>query len=123
MTKFLFICIAFSFIAFETFNAKVIGITDGDSITVLTEDKQQIKIRLEGIDCPEMKQEFGTKAKQATSDLCFGKDVAIQKTGVDRYGRTLAIVYVGDICVNKRLIELGMAWHFKKYNSDQELAK
>ncbi len=70
-----------------------------------------------------MKQEFGTKAKQATSDLCFGKEVTIQKIGVDRYGRTLAYVYLRDLCVNKRLIELGMAWRFKKYNSDQELAK
>lgn len=107
----------------EIFQAKVIGITDGDTIIVLTKDKKQVKIRLEGIDCPEMKQDFGTKAKQATSDLCFGKQVSIHKSGVDRYGRTLAYVYVGDTCINKELLKLGMAWHFKKYNGDQKLAQ
>jgi endonuclease YncB( thermonuclease family) len=70
-----------------------------------------------------MKQDFGTKAKQATSDLCFGKQVSIHKSGVDRYGRTLAYVYVGDTCINKELLKLGMAWHFKRYNGDQELAQ
>jgi endonuclease YncB( thermonuclease family) len=123
MIKSLLIFLTFAFIASDTFNAKVIGITDGDTIVVLTSDNQQIKIRLEGIDCPEMKQDFGNKAKQATSDLCYGKRVSIHKSGTDRYGRTLAYVYVEDRCINKELLKLGMAWHFKKYNSDQELAQ
>ena len=123
MVKHLFFCCAFVFLSSTTFKAKVIGITDGDSIVVLTEDKQQIKVRLEGIDCPEMHQEFGFRAKQATVGICFGKEVLIEKIGMDRYGRTLAFVYVGDTCVNKYLLEIGMAWHFKKYSSDPELAK
>lgn len=106
-----------------TFNGKVIKITDGDTIVVLTDDNEQIKIRLEGIDCPESSQDFGTRAKQATSDLCFGKQVKIIKSGEDRYGRTLGYVMVGDVNVNKELLRLGMAWHFKKYNKDPELAK
>lgn len=92
----------------QEFKAKVIRITDWDTIVVLTSDNQQIKIRLEGIDCPESKQDFGQKAKQATADLCFGKDVIIQETGKDRYGRTLAFIYAGVLCVNKELIRLGM---------------
>lgn len=63
------------------------------------------------IDYPEYKQDFGYKAKQATSDLCFGKEVRIEKSGEDQYGRILAFVYVGEICVNKELLRLGMAWH------------
>ena len=59
----------------SSFTAIVVGVTDGDTIVVLTNDKKQIKIRLEGIDCPKYKQDFGYKAKQATSDLCFGKEV------------------------------------------------
>ena len=106
-----------------TFTGKVIKITDGDTIVVLTEDKEQIKIRLEGIDCPESNQDFGTKAKQATSDLCFGKQVKIIKSGEDRYGRTLGYVMVGDVNVNKELLRQGMAWHYKQYNKDEELAK
>jgi micrococcal nuclease len=116
-------CLTVVFLASNVFNAKVIGITDGDTIVVLTEDKQQVKIRLEGIDCPESKQDFGDRAKQATSDLCFGKMVRIESTGKDRYGRTLAFVYVGKECVNKELLKSGMAWHYKKYNNDSELAK
>jgi micrococcal nuclease len=105
------------------FTGKVVGITDGDTIVVLVDDTVKIKIRLVGIDCPEKTQDFGTKAKQATSDLCFGKNVRVVKTGEDRYGRTLAMVYVGNVCVNKELLRFGMAWHYKKYDQDPELAK
>ena len=107
----------------STFTAIVVGITDGDTIVVLTGAKEQIKVRLEGIDCPEFKQDFGYKAKQATSNLCFNKEVRIEESGEDQYGRTLAFVYVEDICVNKELLKLGMAWHYKHYNKDPELAR
>ena len=106
-----------------TFTGKVIKITDGDTIVVLTDKKEQVKIRLEGIDCPESSQDFGNKAKQATSDLCFGKQVKIIKSGEDRYGRTLGYVMVGDINVNKELLKQGLAWHYKQYNKDEELAE
>lgn len=71
----------------ETYTAKVIGVVDGDTIKVLKypELKEQIKVRLESIDCPESKQAFGKKAKQAVGDLVFGMTVTIQKTGTDRY--------------------------------------
>jgi endonuclease YncB( thermonuclease family) len=107
----------------ETFNAKVIGVTDGDTIVVLTDENKQIKIRLEGIDCPETKQDFGTKAKQLTVDLCFQKTVRVEQSGTDRYGRMLAFVFVDNVSINKELIKQGMAWHYKQYNKDQELAK
>ncbi len=123
MIRHLCLAVAFLLPITQIFNAKVIGITDGDSIVVLTEDKTQIKIRLEGIDCPESKQDFGERAKQATAHLCFGKDVRIEKTGEDRYGRTLAFVYINDTCINKQLIIEGMAWHYKQYNNDTILAK
>ena len=109
--------------ATTTFTGKVIKVTDGDTIVVLTEDKKQVKIRLEGIDCPESNQDFGNKAKQAVSDLCFGKEVTIIKSGEDRYGRTLAFVFVGDVNVNKELLRQGLAWHYKYFNKDEELAK
>jgi micrococcal nuclease len=105
------------------FFALVIGVTDGDTIIVLNDKKEQIKVRLEGIDCPEKKQAFGEKAKQSTVNLCFQKKVKVVKTGTDKYGRMLALVYVNDTCISKELLRLGMAWHFKKYNSDPELAE
>lgn len=107
----------------KTFTCKVIGVTDGDSIVVLTSDNEQLKIRLESIDCPELHQDYGQKAKQATVDLCFHKQVRVEKTGTDRYGRTLGFVYVNDVCVNDELLKLGMAWHYKQYSKDVRLAQ
>jgi micrococcal nuclease len=107
----------------DSFNAKVIGVTSGDTIVVLLDNGNQERVRLEGIDCPEPDQEFGDKAKQATVSLCFKKRVRVEKSGVDTYGRTLGFVFVNDSCVNKELIRLGMAWHYKEYNNDPELAK
>jgi micrococcal nuclease len=78
---------------------KVIGIADGDTITVL-ENKTQYKIRLYGIDCPESRQDFGKREKQFTSSIAFGKTANVIKEDTDRYGRTVGIVYVGDTCVN-----------------------
>jgi endonuclease YncB( thermonuclease family) len=75
--------------------AKVTHITDGDSLRVL-HDGQELTIRLEGIDCPELGQAFGTKAKQAASKLAHGKAVTIQPTGKDKYGRTLANIILPD---------------------------
>src|SRR5271156_3925062 len=79
----------------EEFTGKVIGITDGDTIKVLR-GGEEVKIRLEGIDCPESRQAFGNKAKQATSDLAFGKSVTVQAKGMDRYQRTLADIILPD---------------------------
>jgi endonuclease YncB( thermonuclease family) len=93
---------------------KVIGISDGDTITVL-QDKTQYKIRLYGIDCPESHQDFGSKAKQFTSDLVYGKQVKVVQQDIDRYGRRVGIVYVGDLCVNQEIIKDGFAWVYQRY--------
>jgi len=61
--------------------------------------------------------------KQAVSDLCFNKEVTIIKSGEDRYGRTLGFVFIGDVNVNKELLKKGLAWHYKHFNKDEELAK
>mgnify|MGYP001131835056 FL=1 len=67
--------------AFE-FTGKVVGVTDGDTLTVLYQGKKQYKIRLQHIDCPESAQDFGTKAKQALSKKVFGKVVTITDSTV-----------------------------------------
>jgi endonuclease YncB( thermonuclease family) len=104
-------------------NGRVIGVTSGDTIVVLLDNGKQVKVRLDGIDCPEMNQEYGDKAKQATVALCFKKKVRIEKTGMDIYERTLGFVFVGDSCINKELIRAGLAWHYTEFNTDPELAK
>ena len=95
-------------------SGKVIGVADGDTITVLR-DKQPQKIRLYGIDCPEKRQPFGKRAKQFTSELVFGKIVEIEPIATDRYGRTVAFVRVEDINVNEELIKEGLGWVYMRY--------
>ncbi len=97
------------------------GITDGDTITVLREG-QPVPVRLEGIDCPERGQDFGTRAKQATSDLAFGETFQVEVRDHDRYGRIVGRVFVGDTDVSLALVEQGLAWHFKRYSSEAALA-
>lgn len=106
----------------EEISGKVVGVTDGDTITVLV-NKETIKVRLEGIDAPESGQSYGTKSKQALSEMVFGKAVTVKKTGTDKYKRTLGIVIVGDVDANAKMVEDGWAWHFKKYNDEERLAK
>ena len=96
---------------------KVISIADGDTITVL-QDNKQYKIRLYGIDTPEKKQDFGQKAKQFTSDMVFKQYVKVVSYDIDRYGRTVGMVYIGQKCLNEELIRSGLAWVYKKYCSE-----
>lgn len=102
---------------------KVVKITDGDTITVLTADKKQVKIRLFGIDCPEAKQDFGTKSKQLLSRLIFGQIVEVDDYGKDLYGRTIGKIYLDDQYINLLMVAHGAAWHYKQYAmNDVELA-
>jgi len=97
----------------------VVGIADGDTFTLLTKSKQQVKIRLYGIDCPEKKQDFGQVAKQKLSALIFNTNVTAKKINIDRYGRTVAIVYdASKNCINEELLRTGLAWHYKKYDNN-----
>jgi micrococcal nuclease len=106
----------------EVFQAECVGITDGDTLTVLR-GKRRIKIRLEGIDCPELRQSFGTRARQYTSSLVFGKKVTVSARYLDRIGRTVARVSVNGKDTSVALIEAGLAWHYRHYSSDPLLAK
>ncbi len=78
------------------FTGRVVGVADGDTITVLHNGKGE-RIRLHGVDCPEKRQAFGKRAKQLTSNLVFGKTVTVQVVDRDRYGHTVGVVLSGDI--------------------------
>ena len=110
-------------LSFAQLKGKVIKVADGDTFTILTENKEQVKIRLFGIDCPESKQDYGNKAKQHVSDLCFGKEVYIEEKGKDRYKRTLGIAYVDTININESLLKCGLAWHYRRYYDSKEYAE
>lgn len=102
-------------------SGKCVAVTDGDMIEVMHQGKAE-KIRLYGIDCPEKRQTFGKKAKQFTAKMVFKKVVNINPVTVDRYGRTIAWVYVNGKCLNRELLKAGLAWHYKQYSTDRGLA-
>ena len=105
------------------FEAKGVGVSDGDTITVL-DGRTRVKVRLNGIDCPERGQPFGARAKQLTAELAFGKTVTVRPYGKDRYGRVLGDVVLPDGRVlNEALVAAGMAWHYTRYSKDATLAR
>jgi endonuclease YncB( thermonuclease family) len=100
---------------------KVVGITNGDTLTWLTSDNQQVKVRLAEIDTPESRQPYGTRAKQALSDLAYGKEARVVVQDTDKYGRTVGWVYVGSTDVNAELVRQGAAWVYRQYVKDASL--
>ena len=125
-------CLCFGLLGFMSVNSaqaltkstgvitgKVIGISDGDTITVLNEKHEQLKIRLAGIDCPEKSQAFGNRAKRTLSDKVFSQNVKVETRDKDKYGRTLGIVKIGEEDINQYMISEGVAWHYKKYANTQ----
>ena len=110
--------------AAEPITGKVVSIADGGTLT-LPVDREQVKVRLEGIDCPVKGQPYGDKAKQELSRLVVGKTVKLETTAKDRCGRTLGWVFVDvdgeSIDVNARLVREGFAWRYVKYSDDSKL--
>jgi len=106
----------------KTITGKVVVVKDGDTIVVLSA-RQQYTVRLDGVDCPELKQAYGRKAKQFTSGQVFGKNVSVRITGRDRYKRYLGKVFYGKSSnLERELLRAGLAWHYKYYNKEQALA-
>ncbi len=107
----------------DLITARVVGVTDGDSIKVLAPGNKQVKIRLHGIDCPEGGQAFGKKAKQFTSSQCYGTTIQYREVDTDRYGRTVATVYLVDGTeLNLAILKAGFAWHYRRYSDRQDYA-
>lgn len=103
----------------ETITGKVVGVSDGDTITVLDASKTQHKIRLEGIDAPEKAQPFGQRSKEHLSDQVFGKQVEVVTNKTDKYGRNVGKVLVDGKDANLEQVRSGLAWHYKQYQSEQ----
>ncbi len=89
---------------------KVVSVYDGDTITVLNARKEQVKIRFYGIDAPELRQAYGAVAKKTLSDLVFQKEVSVEiLVPKDKYGRVVAKIFVGELCINEEMVRLGLA--------------
>jgi endonuclease YncB( thermonuclease family) len=97
---------------------KVVGVSDGDTITLLEDNNTQHKVRLAGIDAPEKRQTFGNASKKSLSDLAYGKRVSVEWKKRDRYERIVGKVLVDGQDINLVQIKRGMAWFYKKYQNE-----
>lgn len=105
----------------DTLHGRVVGVADGDTVTVLDASNTQTKVRLMGIDAPEKKQAFGQKSKEHLSDLVFNKVVSVEYTKQDKYGRTVGKIMVSGVDANLEQVKVGLAWHYKQYQREQSV--
>jgi len=99
----------------DQFTGKVVGIADGDTISVLREGKA-VKIRLYGVDAPEKAQAYGTQARKFTGDLVFQRTVTVVVHTTDRYGRLVGEVLLPDgRSLGHELVRAGLAWWYRSY--------
>ena len=98
-----------------TLEGRVVGVSDGDTVTVLTAENRQFKIRLSGIDAPEKKQPFGAHAKETLARQLFGQPVVVEWSKTDRYGRILGKVEVDGVDANLEQVREGSAWVYTQY--------
>jgi endonuclease YncB( thermonuclease family) len=104
----------------DEFPARVVSITDGDTLVVLR-DKQQVRIRLHGIDSPERAQPYGTRARQFTGELAHQQDVTVIVRDYDRYGRAVAEIILPDgRNLNHEIVRAGFAWWYRQYARGDE---
>lgn len=107
-------CLARPALPTAPLSGPVVGISDGDTLTVLV-DQRPVKVRLWGIDTPEKAQAFGAKAKLALSEMAFGKQAVVEVRDIDRYGRSVGWVTVAGKPVNLALVQQGMAWWYQRF--------
>lgn len=101
-----------------TFTGTVIRIIDGDTLSVLDDEKHEVRVRLAGIDAPEHNQPWGERSRQNLARLAFSKRVSVEwyKTS---YNRVVGVVRADGIDVSLAQLEAGLAWHYKKYEREQ----
>jgi endonuclease YncB( thermonuclease family) len=109
--------------AADEFGGRVVGITDGDTITVL-HARHAETVRLLGVDAPEKRQAYGDRARRFTAELVFDRTVTVRAAGRDRNGRLLGEVVLPDgRSLNEELVRAGYAWWFRRYSRDGTLAR
>jgi endonuclease YncB( thermonuclease family) len=106
-------------VAAATLDGRVVGVSDGDTITVLDRQKVQHRIRLSGIDAPEKAQPFGNRSKEHLSKWVYNRSVVVEWNKRDRYGRIVGQVLIDghDACLEQ--VRAGMAWWYRDYSKEQ----
>lgn len=102
-----------------TLSGVVVGVADGDTLTVLDARLRQHKVRLSGIDAPEKRQPFGQRSKHSLSVLVYGRSVRVEAGKTDRYDRLVGKVTVDGVDVNREQVRRGFAWHYVAYAREQ----
>lgn len=103
----------------QVLKGKVVKISDGDTFTLLVNGKEQVKVRIDGIDAPEKGQAYGNRAKEYLSNLIWGDSITVKVTKTDRYGRSIGKVSTSTIQdVGLEMIKAGYAWQYRDYNND-----
>lgn len=117
-----FFCLLTNIVVAKELTGRVVGVLDGDTIDVLADETSLFRIRLSGIDAPEKGQPFGQAAKALMSKLAFQKTVIVTWRKKDRYGRLVGKVEHAQTDLGLEMIKAGLAWHYKKYQSEQTKA-
>lgn len=104
-----------------TLEGRVVGVADGDTITVLDSAKTQHRVRLAGIDAPEKKQAFGTRSRENLARWVHRRDVIVEWHKRDRYGRLVGVVFVDGHDVNLEQVRAGFAWWYRQYAKEQRI--
>jgi endonuclease YncB( thermonuclease family) len=103
----------------EQWHGTVIGVADGDTLTLLDESRRAHRIRLDGVDAPERMQAFGQRARQSLAGLAHGRTATADCAKTDRYGRAVCRVTVDGADVGLEQLRRGLAWHYVRYAHEQ----
>jgi micrococcal nuclease len=107
----------------NTLNGKVVKIVDGDTYDILLSNQTIVRVRMHGIDAPERGMAFYQMSKNYLGELCFGKEVRLEKTDKDRNGRLVGKTFLKDGReLGMEMLKAGMAWHFKRYDKSKAYA-
>ena len=106
----------------DQFRGKVVDVIDGNTLLVIDNYQDTISVILKSIDCPELNQEMGKKAKAFTIEKCLGLTVAVELFGKDRFGNDIASITVHNTDLSKSLLEAGLAWFYHRNKGDMTLA-
>lgn len=115
----LFLLLVSARVPAETVTGRIVGISDGDTVTLLDREHVQHKIRVAGIDAPEKKQDFGEKSKSHLSALAYNRQAQADCRKIDRYRRQICVVYVDGRDVGLEQVKVGMAWWYQQYAREQ----
>lgn len=112
------VILAFSAYCAHAEQLRVIAVSDGDTVRLLSSNNRQMKCRLHGIDAPESSQSHGQASKASLSDMIYRKKVDVEVVDRDQYGRSVCRIVLNGVDVNKVQIQRGLAWWYSRYSKD-----